>query len=416
MSLGLIGLAASYFYVLPRLNSGSYAAGGFGRAMVGFTDSVSLQQVGRMLQNERLVLRVELRDTSTGDPYVPNEPPYLRGVALNEYRTGVDGGTWIRGEYSRVVTSRPDRELTSLSVAKDPFVENGEFVTAIISEQGRLGKNAVSLPPFYRGKQLLHLSFFRDCWELVDTNPERRATVPRRKYDLITQSYLKGKQSPLIPESEDVMEDTTDDFGQRPARAPYQDLTEQQYKMLVKFSPSRFIGLVKLRDQVLKGVSADAGIIDRALKLEDYLANSGDYRYTLDLTQERDEFLDPIEDFVVKQKKGHCQFFASSLAMMLRSMKIPTRVVVGFRPSDYNGVGDYFLVKQLHAHSWVEAYFTREQFSETTRIELPSNLDVGLGYDLTRLRQAMAQTPVVHFANPISKPLISRNSSGKTTL
>jgi hypothetical protein len=121
-----------------------------------------------------------------------------------------------------------------------------------------------------------------------------------------------------------------------------------------------------LTESVLDKAKIDKNIeVDVARALERYLASGVDYTYTLDLTAPRDTSLDAIEDFVVNQKKGHCQYFAATLAMMLRSQKIPARLVAGYRPDEYNELGKYFTVRQQDAHTWVEAYFTAEQLKES---------------------------------------------------
>jgi hypothetical protein len=84
-----------------------------------------------------------------------------------------------------------------------------------------------------------------------------------------------------------------------------------------------------------------------------YLATSGDYRYSLDLRQVNRR-LDPALDFLTNVKQGTCERFAGALALMLRSQGIPARVVIGYRGAEHLGEGRY-LVRQSHAHSWVEA-------------------------------------------------------------
>ncbi len=79
--------------------------------------------------------------------------------------------------------------------------------------------------------------------------------------------------------------------------------------------------------------------------------------YTLDLPQRgRDE---PITSFLFDKQEGHCQYFASAMAALLRSLHIRTRVVTGFVSNEYNEVGDYYIVRQKHAHAWVEVWSDR---------------------------------------------------------
>ena len=72
-----------------------------------------------------------------------------------------------------------------------------------------------------------------------------------------------------------------------------------------------------------------------------------------------DPNLDPVEDFLVNRKEGHCEYFASALALLLRSIDIPARMVNGFKGGDWNELTQTMNVRQKHAHSWVEAYVGR---------------------------------------------------------
>jgi hypothetical protein len=63
--------------------------------------------------------------------------------------------------------------------------------------------------------------------------------------------------------------------------------------------------------------------------------------------------------FLFERKAGHCEYFASSMALMLRTLGIPARVVNGFRGGEFNSVTDSYIVRGRDAHSWVEAYFPR---------------------------------------------------------
>jgi len=64
----------------------------------------------------------------------------------------------------------------------------------------------------------------------------------------------------------------------------------------------------------------------------------------------------PIEDFIFNQKEGHCERYASALALLLRMSKIPSRVVVGYHVPPKNQFADYHSVLAENAHAWVEAF------------------------------------------------------------
>ncbi len=63
-----------------------------------------------------------------------------------------------------------------------------------------------------------------------------------------------------------------------------------------------------------------------------------------------------LELFLFESRQGHCEFFASSFALLLRSAGVPSRVVGGYLGGEYNDLGGYYLVIEDMAHAWVEAY------------------------------------------------------------
>lgn len=89
-----------------------------------------------------------------------------------------------------------------------------------------------------------------------------------------------------------------------------------------------------------------------AVVLNDYLALAGEYTYTLELAR-RDISLDPVLDFLFNVKQGHCERYATALALMLRSLGIPARIVKGFHGLEAQGEGQY-VVRHRQAHAWVE--------------------------------------------------------------
>ncbi|MGH3182797.1 MAG: transglutaminase-like domain-containing protein, partial [Streptosporangiaceae bacterium] len=91
---------------------------------------------------------------------------------------------------------------------------------------------------------------------------------------------------------------------------------------------------------------------DRMQALSQYLQNH--YQYTLeDLPQGPD----PLAAFLFDQPAGDCEYFASALAVMARTLGIPTRVVNGFMLGAYNPLSGEYMVRGRDAHTWVEAYF-----------------------------------------------------------
>ena len=70
----------------------------------------------------------------------------------------------------------------------------------------------------------------------------------------------------------------------------------------------------------------------------------------------------PIETFLFKLKKGNCEYFASSFALLLRLNGIPSRLVAGYRGGEYSDLGGYYIVRQRDAHVWTEAYIKNKWY------------------------------------------------------
>lgn len=93
---------------------------------------------------------------------------------------------------------------------------------------------------------------------------------------------------------------------------------------------------------------------DRVRAIEDHL--SGNYRYSLD-SPVPPAGRDAVDHFLFDTDVGFCEQFASATAVMLRSLGVPTRVVVGHTPGDRNPFTGYYEVQESDAHAWVEVWF-----------------------------------------------------------
>jgi hypothetical protein len=142
---------------------------------------------------------------------------------------------------------------------------------------------------------------------------------------------------------------------------------------------------------------ADKTLYVKARHLEHYLRSGGDYKYSLELPDTHGKL--PLDAFLFDAKRGHCEYFSSALAIMLRSLGIPARNVTGFAGGEYNSYGGYYAVRQADAHSWVEALLpgrgwvlmdptpgTRDAFSPGSVFgELRAMVDAMRAYWMTRV-------------------------------
>jgi transglutaminase-like putative cysteine protease len=129
--------------------------------------------------------------------------------------------------------------------------------------------------------------------------------------------------------------------------------TQELVRTLVKSGAiaKSAVGTTAKPDDPIKIPPEHAEEVAKALRA--FLAMSGQYSYSLNL-ERQDDRCDPAEDFLLNTKVGHCQRFATALVLMLRSVGIPARIVLGYRGFETDGAGAYEVL-QCHAHAWVEA-------------------------------------------------------------
>ena len=88
--------------------------------------------------------------------------------------------------------------------------------------------------------------------------------------------------------------------------------------------------------------------------LEAIMRELSHYPYSLD--DRREGRIDPVVEFLQKRDGGHCELFASSMALLARTIGIPTRIAVGYRVDEVNAITGVSVVRDRNAHTWVEAF------------------------------------------------------------
>jgi hypothetical protein len=105
----------------------------------------------------------------------------------------------------------------------------------------------------------------------------------------------------------------------------------------------------KLAEDWTRGAATS---LDKAKAIEHHLRT--EYRY--DLASPSGRSKQPLDDFLFETRRGHCEFYSTAMAVMLRTVGVPTRNVTGFIGGSYNRFGRFYAVRQGDAHSWVEAF------------------------------------------------------------
>ena len=318
MAIGLITiilcLGLPLFFFLPRVGGAGFGGSGAGvSTRSGFSDVVKLGGIGSIQQNDEIVMRVRLEGV-VGD----QSDLYWRGLALDTF----DGKSWERSEKGVDTYVRGERELIPVDLLSS---RNNVLVQTIYLEPldtpyifglPKIAGIVTSLPAVQK-----------------DADGDISMTRPTER---ISYRVLSDRNVP----SPDVL------------RAD-----DKKYSAEV----NRFLELPATMDKRVTDLAAEVtkgklNRYDKARVIEQYLQTQ--FGYTLELKAGGP---DPLADFLFNVRQGHCEYFATAMAIMLRTQGIATRVVNGFHQGDYNDTVDTYVVRQKNAHSWVEVYFPKEE-------------------------------------------------------
>lgn len=374
-------IAAVIFFALPRRVEAQ--RGGAAEAMVGFSDTVRLGEIGRMQQSVDRALRVKLIDPDKNQPYAVNDGIYLRGLVLERYVTGHaaehGGSSWQNrsGEIQGKLGALPPRFIPHRTSDLNFY----DRVHVDIRCEPMRTAALFAIAPYHRiiGSEKVIQNTAEWAISRSSPGPTRNAVrFERIEYQFGTHGFRNGVQTPWIHDrslaidtkvdrgrpnffSHGTRDDQAEEEG--PPSAP-QGLTAEQRRYLDELLdyPAAAIPAAGSRaDEIVQAMPPrNRNPVEIAKRLEQDLAQSDRYTYTLDLDEPAIDGMDPLEQFLSVDRRGHCQYFASALAMMLRSQGIPARMVVGYHCNEFNNLGQYFVVRQSHAHAWVEALIERE--------------------------------------------------------
>ena len=112
--------------------------------------------------------------------------------------------------------------------------------------------------------------------------------------------------------------------------------------------------IVQLANEITRGYKRQ---YDKALALETWLASYYAYSPTLPLNYDVTEDSDPLAVFLFDAREGYCEYFATAMTVMLRTVGIPARITSGFLAGEYNPIGGSWTVRRKHSHVWTEAWF-----------------------------------------------------------
>ena len=138
---------------------------------------------------------------------------------------------------------------------------------------------------------------------------------------------------------------TPDDL--RDAPVEYPEAVTETYLQLPPTLPGRVYDLA----QIVAG--GEENPYDQAIAVRDHVIT---FAYNLDISAPPED-QDGVDYFLFDLRQGYCDYYASSMAVLLRTLGIPSRYVLGYASGSRQGGTGPFEVLDLNYHSWVEAYF-----------------------------------------------------------
>lgn len=309
-------LAGCLFFVIPRVGQAALPLRAqIGRMVTGFSDRVELGSFGEIENDHTVVMRVYLPEEGVD----PTALPELRwrGVAFDRF----DGRTWS-------AANTPRRFLRQSGA--------GDFGVGLPRAAGAPVRQEIYLEPIgsdaiFAAPRALRVEMRAPVLVVDDMDGLSVANATARLHYVVESEVEAPGWSRRV----------------EPGRkTPGLSATERErYLQLPALSPDI--------PRLARAVTAGAPDPETAARrIRDHLSDH--YRYTLAL--KRQSARPPLEEFLFVRRSGNCEYFAAAMAVMLRSVGIPSRVVAGFQRGEWNPYGRYFMVRLSDAHSWVEVY------------------------------------------------------------
>ena len=293
--------------------------------MVGFTGKVNLGVVGMLRDDPALALKVEV-------PNLPDPPParislHLRGTALDEY----DGRGWKQSQTangSSGIRQEVDGGLVPIDGYPD---ERNDPMMRVDLEP--IDPPVLFLPPNATGIRLRPRGQIGvDAQSGVSRGEEGEFRYAEGEHGLKYDIYLSTRRTPT--------------FRRLAERGREAEKERPRYLQLPDGMPARIGELAR------EWTKNAASPMDKARAVETELRKN--YRY--DLNSPSPKEANPLDHFLFESKRGHCEFYSTAMAVLLREVGVPTRNVTGFGGGSYNKFGRFYAVRQGDAHSWVEVY------------------------------------------------------------
>ena len=311
-----------------------------GADTIGFNPSVILG--GRLVSNPQPVMTYTANTSSPVYIRVDNDPEFANGSWFPGSPNAWVGDSWTELQYPAGLLPR-DINLPDGGIGKAEFL-----VTAKLTVQPR-ATGSTSLVPFAGDPVSANLP--GRAGGQVNASATALYTVDEVTADQDIQGATTIQTTAYV---------STASAAQLQAAGIKYPAWVQQYTTLGDDSSRGAETILNLAKQWIAGGPTDP--YDEAIAIQNHLRDPLYFQYTLNPPQDKSGTIWPVVYFLTTSHKGYCQYFASAMGSMLRSLKIPTRLVSGYGPGttqaqNERGGPSQEAVTTSDAHSWVEAYF-----------------------------------------------------------
>ncbi len=334
--LGLLTLggAGLIFLILPRVSSAGYLRNFAtqGAMMSGFSQEVRLGGIGEIQQSSAVVMHVQVTYGR-----IPADVKW-RGTALANF----DGQRWWNNQESPVARGMGSSPMDLTQVRNRAFYSGAVPPAALPTFRYRVVMEPLGLDMFFLAPVPTRIS---GDYRVIQIYSNGSVTLAHSMDGSFGGG--DGDSQPIGIYTAEADARDPEIFVRNSTSTDYPPQVAIQYLRL----PTRLDPRVA---ELARDITAQAkNNYARAQAIQLYLKTK--YSYTLQLPGINPP--DQLSYFLFERKKGHCEYFATSMAVMLRTMGIPARVVNGFRGGEYNDLTSQYIVREQDAHSWVEAYY-----------------------------------------------------------
>jgi protein-glutamine gamma-glutamyltransferase len=313
---GILFMTAGMFFVLPRT-----ARAAFERFMPqhdhvsGFSNGVTLGQIGTLKKNSAPVMHVRSHLRDGGFLEVR-----WRGAVLTHF----DNTRWeSRGRGQPPVTLTPDRGVFTVNQGRHLRAGHDISYTVKLNDAGS------------------DTLFIAGTPQTIRIDAPFLQFTPSESYVIVAPANTSGLTYAVYSLLEDE--------AAIPVKPP--DALSRSDRDALLQLPVIDARIPPLAREMAAGARNDT---EKAIAIENHLRH--DYGYTLDMLPA--DVPDPLANFLFDRRKGHCEYFASAMVVLLRTQGIPSRLVTGFQSGVYNPMTKLQVVRSSDAHSWVEAWIT----------------------------------------------------------